>query len=73
MEIAMSKASTGSSAAQLSGFALSANMLRALGQHLRARRSARQLVRFNDYMLRDLGLSRADIISVAPGEKLRRD
>ena len=69
----MSKASPGSSAAQLSGFALTANVLRALGQHLRARRGARQLVRFNDYMLRDIGLSRADIISVAHGEALCRD
>jgi uncharacterized protein YjiS (DUF1127 family) len=73
MEIAMSKASTGSSAAHLIGFALSANMLRALGEHLRARRNARQLVRFNDFMLRDIGLTRADVMSMTRGERLRRD
>ncbi len=69
----MSKASTGSSAAHLSGFALSASMLRALGQRLRARRNARHLARFNDFMLRDIGLTRADIILAAHGEVLRRD
>jgi hypothetical protein len=73
MEIAMSKASTGSSAAHPSGFALAANMLRALGRHLRAGPSARHVIRFNDYMLRDIGLTRADILSAAHGEVLRRD
>ena len=69
----MSKASTGSSAAHLSGFALTANMLRALGQHLRARRNARHVDRFNDFMLRDIGLTRADILSAAHGKVQRRD
>ena len=69
----MSKASTGSSAAHLTGFTLSANMLRALGDHFRARRNARQLVRFNDFMLRDIGLTRADVMSMTRGERLRRD
>jgi uncharacterized protein YjiS (DUF1127 family) len=69
----MSKASTGSSAAHMSGFALTANMLRALGRHLRARRNARHVARFNDFMLRDIGLTRADILSATHGEVLRRD
>jgi uncharacterized protein YjiS (DUF1127 family) len=73
MEIAMSKASSGSSAAHLSGFALTANMLRALGRHLRARRESRQAARFNDFMLRDIGLTRIDILSAAHGKVLRRD
>jgi uncharacterized protein YjiS (DUF1127 family) len=73
MEIAMSKASTGSSAARPSGFALAANMLRTLSRHLRAGRNARHVTRFNDYMLRDIGLTRADIISAAHGKVLRRD
>jgi uncharacterized protein YjiS (DUF1127 family) len=68
----MSKASTRSSAAHMSGFVLTANMLRALGRHLRARRNARHVVRFNDFMLRDIGLTRADLWT-AHGEALRRD
>ncbi len=69
----MSKASPGSPAAHLSGFALTANMLRALGQHLRLRRNARDVARFNDFMLRDIGLTRADVISMTHGKVLRRD
>jgi uncharacterized protein YjiS (DUF1127 family) len=57
----------------MSGFALTANMLRALGQQLRVRREARHLARFNDFMLKDIGLTRADILSAAYGEVLRRD
>jgi uncharacterized protein YjiS (DUF1127 family) len=57
----------------MSGFALTANMLRALGRHLRARRDARHVGRFNDFMLRDIGLTRADILSAAHGKVLRRD
>ena len=68
----MSKASTGSSAAQMSGFSLTANMLRALGRHLRARRDARHVTRFNDFMLKDIGLSRTDLLSVGHGKVRRR-
>jgi uncharacterized protein YjiS (DUF1127 family) len=56
----------------MSGFVLTANMLRALGRHLRARRNARHVVRFNDFMLRDIGLTRADLWT-AHGDVLRRD
>jgi uncharacterized protein YjiS (DUF1127 family) len=73
MEIAMSKASTGSSAAHLSGFALTANMLRALTRRLRNRNGARAMGRLDDFMLKDIGLTRADILSAAHGEVCRRD
>ena len=68
----MNKASFGSSAAHMSGFALAANMLCALGRRMRARRNARQVARFNDFMLKDIGLTRADIWA-ARGKVLHRD
>jgi uncharacterized protein YjiS (DUF1127 family) len=73
MEITMSNASVGSSAAHLSGFALAANILRTLGRHLRASRNVRHVTRFNDYMLRDIGLTRADMLSAVHGKVRRRD
>lgn len=68
----MSKASSGSSAAQQSGFSLGANILRALGRHLRGRRNAQHVSRFNDFMLRDIGLTRADVWA-AHGKVRRHD
>jgi uncharacterized protein YjiS (DUF1127 family) len=56
----------------MSGFALAANMLCALGRRMRARRNARHVARFNDFMLKDIGLTRADIWA-AHGKVLRRD
>ena len=69
----MSKASTGSSAAHPSGFALTANMLRALTGRLRNRAGARAMARLDDFMLKDIGLTRADILSAAHGKVHRRD
>jgi uncharacterized protein YjiS (DUF1127 family) len=72
MENAMSKASAGSSTAHLFGFAFVANMLCTFGRHMRARRKSRHVVRFNDFMLKDIGLTRADVWA-AHGDRLRRE
>lgn len=69
----MSKASTGSSTAHLNDFALAAKVLRSFAQRLSSGRRARDLGRFNDFMLKDIGLTRADIFSAAHGKVDRRD
>jgi uncharacterized protein YjiS (DUF1127 family) len=73
MEIAMSKASAGSSAAHRSGFTLTDKVLRAFAQALRPRRGARDLFALNDHMLKDLGLTRADVFSLTHGRIAERD
>jgi uncharacterized protein YjiS (DUF1127 family) len=73
MEIAMSKASPGSWSAHRFDFVFSANVLRAFARVLRARRAIRDLSRLDDFMLKDIGLTRTDIISAAHGKVGRRD
>jgi uncharacterized protein YjiS (DUF1127 family) len=74
MEIAMSKASTGSLAAHLNDFVLNAKALRGfMARHKRARQGARAMTRLDDYMLKDIGLTRADVFSVAHGVGQRHD
>ncbi|MGE0007671.1 MAG: DUF1127 domain-containing protein [Parvibaculaceae bacterium] len=69
----MSKASTGSSAAHLDGFVMGSKVLRALARRIRARQGARALARLDDHMLKDIGLSRADIFPAAHGLVRRHD
>jgi uncharacterized protein YjiS (DUF1127 family) len=57
----------------MSGFSLTANILRALGRHLRARRDASHVARFNDFMLKDIGLTRTDLLSANHGRFRRND
>ena len=69
----MSKASPGSFTAHLSDFVLEARALCGF-----ARRQGRGGVRshtgrFNDFMLKDIGLTRADLMSAAHGKVYRRD
>jgi uncharacterized protein YjiS (DUF1127 family) len=68
----MSKASPGGLTAHLTDFFLSAKDLCAFAR----RRNApgdRRIARFNDFMLRDIGLTRADLLSAAHGKVQRRD
>jgi uncharacterized protein YjiS (DUF1127 family) len=69
----MSKASSGSSRAHRFDFVLSAKVLRAFACVLSARRGVRDLSRLDDFMLRDIGLTRTDILSAAHGKVGRRD
>ena len=69
----MSKASTGSLAAHLNDIVLSSRVWRGLARHLRARRGAGALSRLDDCMLKDIGLTRADIFSAVHGKVHRRD
>lgn len=69
----MSKASAGSLTAHRSDFGLSAKVLRAFVRALRVRRGVRDLSRLDDFMLKDIGLTRTDIISAAHGKLLRHD
>jgi uncharacterized protein YjiS (DUF1127 family) len=95
MEIAMSKASDGSSNAHLFDvfFGLSAKALCVFARRLttpratasdrkvrsgfrtiRCDKHSRQHVgRFNDFMLKDIGLTRADLLSASLGKGKRRD
>ena len=57
----MSKASTGSLTAHLSDFFLIA---KGLARRFGGRRNTVTAVRLNDFMLKDIGLSRADIFSL---------
>jgi uncharacterized protein YjiS (DUF1127 family) len=57
----MSKASAGSSTARRSGFALANKVLRAFAR----RRGTPDLVGLDDYMLKDIGLTRADVLALA--------
>ena len=69
----MSKASPGSWSAHRFDFVLSANVLRAFARVLRVRRAIGDLNRLDDFMLKDIGLTRTDIISAAHGKVARRD
>ncbi|WP_162918841.1 DUF1127 domain-containing protein [Taklimakanibacter deserti] len=69
----MSKASPGSLTAHLSDFVLNAKALWAFARHRKARCDTSRLGRFNDFMLKDIGLTRADILSAAHGKVYRRD
>jgi uncharacterized protein YjiS (DUF1127 family) len=64
MENAMSKASAGSLRAHKSGFVLTDKVLRAFARRF-SRRHGRDLVGLDDYMLRDIGLTRADVLALA--------
>lgn len=69
----MSKASPGSLTAHLTDFFLSPKVLGALARRFGAGRGRRKVDRFNDFMLRDIGLTRADLLSSAHGKVQRRD
>lgn len=69
----MSKASPGGLTAHLSDFVLSAKALCAFARRRKARHNISQLGRFNDFMLKDIGLTRADILSAAHGKVYPRD
>lgn len=69
----MSKASSGSSTAHRFDFTLAAKVLRAFARHLSTGRRGHDLGRFDDFMLKDIGLTRADIFSAAHGKVERRD
>ena len=70
----MSKASTGSLTAHLNDFALGTKALRKfLARRVSARRGVRDLSRLDDFMLKDIGLTRTDILSAAHGKVRRRD
>ncbi|MGE0240221.1 MAG: DUF1127 domain-containing protein [Parvibaculaceae bacterium] len=70
----MSKASPGSLAAHLNDFVFTAKDLRKLlARRLAARRGARDLSRLDEFMLKDIGLTRADIFSAVHGKVHRRD
>jgi hypothetical protein len=73
MEIAMSKASPGGLTAHLSDFVLCTRVLCAFARRLGAGRDRRRPGRFNDFMLKDIGLTRADLLSAAHGKVFRRD
>jgi uncharacterized protein YjiS (DUF1127 family) len=68
MENAMSKASFGSGAAGARfGAGLATNVFSAVKMRLERNRGARQLGALDDFMLKDIGLSRADIVHAAHG------
>ena len=68
----MSKASSGSGAVRDSFVANTANtVLSALKMRLKRNRDARRLHALNDYMLKDLGLSRTEIFHASHG-KIKR-
>ena len=69
----MSKASAGSSMAHQFDFALGVKVLRGFARRLATGRRSPELGRFNEYMLQDIGLTRADIFSAAHGKVDRRD
>lgn len=69
----MSKASTGSSTAHLFDFALSVKVLRAFARRFGGGPRAADARVLNDFMLKDIGLTRADILSAAHGRIARRD
>jgi uncharacterized protein YjiS (DUF1127 family) len=72
MENAMSKASSGSGAARASSAAgMAAAVLGALKMRLRRNRDARRFHALNDFMLKDMGLSRADMFHAGHG-KIKR-
>ena len=68
----MSKASPGSLTAHLTDFFLSPKVLGALARRFGVG-DRRKFDRFNDFMLRDMGLTRADLLSAAHGKVQRRD
>lgn len=65
----MSKASLGSSPAHMFEFALITKVLRGFAR----RRGVREMKLLDDFMLKDIGLTRADIFSAAHGKVERRD
>lgn len=68
----MSKASFGSGAARARfGAGIATNVFSALRMRLERNRGVRQLSMMDDFMLKDLGLSRADIVHAAHG-KIKR-
>lgn len=67
----MSKASCGSGADR-APFAAVTMVLSALKLRLQRNRGARQLHALDDFMLKDIGLSRADILTAAYGRGKRR-
>lgn len=69
----MSKASPGSLTAHLSDFVLNAKALCAFARRRKVPRGTSRLGRFNDFMLKDIGLTRADILSAAHGKVYPRD
>jgi hypothetical protein len=73
MEIAMSKASPGSFTAHLTDFVLSARALCGSARRRGTRSDRSHASRFNEFMLKDIGLTRADLLSAAHGKVYRRD
>lgn len=69
----MSKASPGSLTAHLTDFVLNAKALCAFARRPKGPRVTSEPGRFNDFMLKDIGLTRADILSAAHGKVYRRD
>lgn len=67
----MNKASSGSEAYR-APFAAVTTVLSALKHRLQGNRGARQLHALDDFMLKDIGLSRADILTAAYGRGKRR-
>jgi uncharacterized protein YjiS (DUF1127 family) len=68
MENAMSKASFGSGAGRARfGAGMATNLFSALRMRLERNRGVRQLGAMDDFMLKDIGLSRADIVHAAHG------
>lgn len=69
----MSKASLGGFTAHLSDFVLSARALCGFARRSGTGSVRSRTGRFNDFMLKDIGLTRADLISAAHGKVYRRD
>lgn len=69
----MSKASPGSLTAHLTDFVSGAKALCAFARRRKGPRVTSVPGRFNDFMLKDIGLTRADILSAAHGKVYRRD